>query len=113
MCCKGEAVDDVSVDFEQCGKRTHVFWQDPLVEITDYLRQSRSFADNVYVISHNSREYDAQFLLGRFLELRWVPKLKMNGSKILNMVVDKFQFLYSLIYLPMSLKSMPKSLDIT
>ena len=25
ICCKCEAVDDLSVDFTHCGKRTHVF----------------------------------------------------------------------------------------
>jgi hypothetical protein len=36
----------------------------------------------------------------------------MDGSKILSMVVDNVQFLDSLNYLPMSLKSMPKSYDL-
>jgi hypothetical protein len=113
MCCKCEAVDDVNVDCEQCCKRVHWFWQDPLGKFIDYLRLSRSFADKVYVISHNSRGYDAQFLLRRFLELRWEPKLIMDGSKILSMVVEHFHFLDSLYYLPMSLKNMPKSFDLT
>jgi len=37
----------------------------------------------------------------------------MDGSKILSMVVDKFHYLDSLNYLPMSLKSIPKSFDLT
>jgi hypothetical protein len=37
----------------------------------------------------------------------------MDGSKILNVVVENFHFLDSLNYLPMSLKSMPKSFDLT
>ena len=71
MCFKCEVVDDLSDDCEQCGKRTHVIWQNPLGEFIDYLRLSRSFADKIFVISHNSRGYDAHFLLRRFLELRW------------------------------------------
>jgi len=51
-----------------------------------------------------------QFLL-RFLELRWEPNLIMDGSKILNMVVENLHFPDSLICL--SLKSMPKSFDLT
>jgi len=39
--------------------------------------------------------------------------LKENGSKILSMVVEKFHFMDSLNYLPMSPKSMHKSLDLT
>jgi len=70
MCSKCEAVEDLSADCEQRGKRTHVFWQDPIGEFIEYLRLSRPFADKIYVTSHNSRGYDAQFLLSRFLELR-------------------------------------------
>jgi L-lactate utilization protein LutB len=64
MCSKSEAVEDLSVDCTQCGKCTHVFWvEDPVGKFIDYLRQSRPFADKMYVISHNSKGYDAQFLL--------------------------------------------------
>lgn len=35
----------------------------------DYFRLFRQFAEKVYVISHNCRGYDAQFLLRRFLDL--------------------------------------------
>jgi len=103
----------MNVDCEQCGKRTHVFWQDPIGKFIDYLRQSRPFADKIYILSHNSRGYDAQFLLRKFLELRWKPELIMDGSKILSMVVANLYFLDSLNFLPMSLKSMPKSFDLT
>ena len=37
----------------------------------------------------------------------------MDGSKILSTVVENFWFLDSLNFLPMSLKSMPKSFDLT
>ena len=50
MCCKCEAVEDVNVDCEQCGKRVHSLWQDPEGKFIDYLRLSRPFADKVYVI---------------------------------------------------------------
>ena len=96
----------------KCGKRTHVFWQDPIGKFIDYLQQSRPSADKIYIISHNSRGYDAQFLLRKFLELRWKPELIKDGSKILSMVVENFCFLDSLNFLPMSLKSMPKSFDL-
>jgi len=110
MCSKCETLDDVNVNCEQCGKRVHTFWQDPLRKFIDFLRLSRPFADKIHVISHNSRGYDAQFLL-RFLELRWEPKLTIDGSKILSTVVENFHFLNSLNYLLMCLKSMPKSFD--
>jgi len=87
MISKGEAVDDMSIDYEQCGKRTHMFWQDPAGKFIEYLRLSRPFDDKIYVTPHNSRGYDAQFLLQRFLELRWVPQFIMDGTKTLSVFV--------------------------
>ena len=113
MCSKGEAVDALSVDCKQCGKRTHVVWTEhPLGIFIDYLQQSRPFADEIYVVSHNSRGYDVQFLLRTFLEMRWTPQLIMDGTKILSMIVENLHFLILLIVY-LSLKSMPKSCDLT
>ena len=66
-----------------------------------------------FVISHNSPGHVAQFLLRSFLELRRVPKLIMEYSKILCMDVASLHFLDSFNYLPMSLNSMPKTFDVT
>ena len=111
MCSKCEAVDDLSVDCKQCGKRTHVFsTEDPVEKFIDY--QSRLFVDKIYVISHNSRGYDAQFLHRKFLVMRWTPQLIMDGTKILSMIVENLHFLILLIVY-LSLKSMPKSYDLT
>ena len=60
---------------------------------------------------HTTLVDTTQFLL-RFLELRWEPKLIIDGSKILSMVVEN-HFLDSLNYLRISLNSMPKSFDLT
>ena len=62
----------------------------------EYLRQSRLFADKTYVISHNSRGYDAQIVQRMFLELRWTHQLIMDSTKILSMVVESLHFLDSL-----------------
>lgn len=102
-----------SVDCKQCGKRTHVFWaEDPVGKFVDYLRQSRPFAGKI-LSYHISRGYDAQFLLRKFLELRWTPQLIMDGTKILSMIVENLHFLDSFNFLPMALKSMPKSFDLS
>ena len=76
-------MDDLNVDFEQCGKRVHSLWKHHVGKFIHYLRQSPPFADKVYVISLNSREYDAQFLLRSFLELRWAAQLVMDARKFL------------------------------
>jgi hypothetical protein len=52
-------------------------------------------------------------MLRKILELRWTPQLIMDGTKILSMIVENLHFLDSLNFLPMSLKSMPKSFDLT
>ena len=48
-----------------------------------------------------------------FLDLRWEPELIKDGTKILIMSVEHLKFLDSLNFLPMSLKSTPKSFDLT
>jgi hypothetical protein len=113
ICSKCEAVDDLNINCLQCGKRVHMFWEDHIGTFIDYLRLSRPFDDKIYVISHNSRKYHAHFLIRKFLELRWGPKLIMDGTKILTMCVENLIFVDSLCFLPMSLKSMPKSFDLT
>ena len=96
--------------YKQCGERTHVFWaEDPVCKFIDYLRQSRLFANKIYIISHNSPGYDAQFLLRKFLEMRWTPQLIMDGTKILGMVIENLHSLDYLKFLPVSLKRMLKS----
>jgi len=87
--------------------------KDPEGKFIEYLRQSRPFAYKIYVITHNSRGYDAQFLLRKFLELRWTPQMIMDGTKILSMISRICTFLDFLNFLPMSLKSMHKSFDLT
>jgi hypothetical protein len=110
MCSKCEAVDKLNINCEQCGQRVHVFLENPLGIFINYLRLSRPSSDKIYIISLNSRGYDSQFLVRRFLELRWVPQLIMIGTKILSMCVDHLIFVDSLNLLPMNLKCMPNHL---
>jgi hypothetical protein len=112
-CPKCESVADISVDCVQCGKREHVFWgPDVIGKFVDYLRIDRPFLDKIFVIAHNSRGYDNQFLLRRFLELKWTPKLIMDGTKILSMSVEHLEFRDSLNFVPMGLRAMSKAFDL-
>ena len=113
MCSKCETIKDLNIDCQQCGKCTHIFWQDCIGKFIEYLRLSRIFEDKIYVMSHNSCGYEAQLLIRRFLEQRWVPKLIMDGMRILSMSVEKFYFLDSLNFLATSLYNMTKSFDLT
>jgi len=95
-------------------KRTHVFRaEDPVGKFILYLLESRHLAGKICVISHNSRGYDAKFLLRKFLKLRWTIQLIMDDTKILIIIVEKLHFLDSLNFLPMSQKITPKSFDLT
>jgi hypothetical protein len=62
MCCKCEAVEDVNVDCEQCGKRVHSFWQDPVGKFIDYQRMSRPFVDKIW----------------HFTQLSWIRRTVSN-----------------------------------
>ena len=86
--------------------------ENPVGNLIYYLLQSRPLADKFYVILYSPRGYNAQFLLRRFLELRWTPQFVMDGTKILRMVV-KLHFLNSVNFLPMSLKRMPNQFDLS
>ena len=55
----------------------------------------------------------AQFLLRRFLELKWVTQLMIDVSNILSILVENLHFLDSFIYVPMRFKSIPKSFHLT
>ena len=80
-CYKCEAKINLSAHWKQCLKRTHVFWaEEPSGKFIDYLRQSRPFAEKICVVSHNSRGYDAHFLLRKIPEMRWAPQLIIDGT---------------------------------
>jgi hypothetical protein len=74
MFSKCETIEDMNIDFEQCGKRVRVYWEDRIGKFIDYIQLSIPFAEKVYVLSHSSREYYAQFLLRRFMDLSWLPE---------------------------------------
>ena len=82
MCSESQALNDMETDCEQCGKRTRVFWEDPVGKGIDYFRLSRPFADKIYVILNNSRGYDAQFLLHSFLKVKWELELTLQRGGI-------------------------------
>ena len=99
-------MNDLSVDYEQCGKRTHVFCQDPVGKFI--ISGCSDHLQIIFVLFHTTLVDTTQFLLRRFLELGWVPQLIMDGTKILSMSVENFHFLDYLNFIPMSLNSMPK-----
>ena len=65
-----------------------------------------------YVIAHNSRAYDCQFILKYCVNNRIIPKVLKRGTKILSMKVGNFKLIDSLSFMPMPLKSLPKCFGI-
>ena len=45
ICSECEAMDDLSVDFEQFGKRIHVFWEESVDKFIDNLQLPRPFTN--------------------------------------------------------------------
>jgi hypothetical protein len=65
------------------------------------------------MLSHNSRGYDAQLLLGRFLKFEWALDVVMDSLKILSMTVEHLTSFYSLNFIPVPLKSIAKSFGLS
>lgn len=69
---------------------------------------------NFTFIAHNMQGYDGIFLLRYLLEQSVKPKVILNGSKILSMVVPglKIRIIDSYSFLPMALSKLPKTFGI-
>jgi very-short-patch-repair endonuclease len=106
-----------------CGQKEYIFRGTGTVrDFNNFLfrRYSNYLADRkkysklkhdiiVYVIAHNSRAYDSQFILKYCLNNRIIPSVLKRGTKILSMRVGNFKFIDSLSFLPMSLKKLPST----
>jgi hypothetical protein len=82
FCSKCENAQDISIDCEQCGRRKHTFWDDPVEDMLTYLCKSRFWCTKMVVIAHNAKAFDLHFILDRAIFLKWKPKLILNGLKI-------------------------------
>ena len=63
----------------------------------------------INLVAHNSKAYDLQFILKYCIENRIIPKVIKNGLKLLSMRVSNYKFIDSLNFLPMPLKTLPKT----
>jgi len=62
----------------------------------------------IYVIAHNSRGYDSQFILKYCVNNRITPSVIKKGTKILSIRIKNIKFIDSLSFLPMALKKLPE-----
>ena len=81
---KCPSVDDLCVHCEQCEKYAHMFWQEPVRKLF-IIYGCANHSQISFMLFYTTLRHDAHFVPRRFLGLRWVPQLKMNGAEILNM----------------------------
>jgi hypothetical protein len=78
FCTQCEMSADIDEDCERC-KRKHSFWDDPTGDLLSYLRENRPWVSTVVAIAHQAKASDSQFILNRAIEMKWKPKLNLNG----------------------------------
>lgn len=106
-----------------CGNKEYVFKGNNTVKdftkfifetYSNFIKDKKEYLqlkDNisVYVIAHNSRAYDCQFILKYCVNNRFIPNVIKKGTKILQMKIGSFKFIDSLSFLPMPLRKFPET----
>ena len=104
-----------------CGQKEYIFRGSNTVKdfntfifrtYSSYLKDRKKYSNmkndiKAFVIAHNSRSYDCQFILKYCVNNRITPNVLKRGTKILSMKVGNFKFIDSLSFLPMPLKKLP------
>jgi DNA polymerase type B, organellar and viral len=113
--CIDNDEDDKS-DCNLCGKREHIFEEDPIRQFIDHMRQ-RSFQDNfscLKAVAHNAKAYDTQFFIKRFVsDFKWKPDIIKIGLRVLQMTLpdSKISFIDSISFMPLPLSGLPKAFN--
>ena len=110
FCSKCENIQDINIDCEQCGRRKHTFWDDPVGDLLTYLCKSRPWCNKIVAIAHNAKAF-LHFILNRAIFLKWKPKLIVNGLKITDMTMEHLTFIDSISFMPCSLRKLPTHSD--
>ena len=106
-------MSDIEEDCIQCGKRIHSFWDDPVGDMFNYLRESRHWVEKIIVNAHNAKAFDLQFFLKGVILLKWQLEMIMNGMKIMCMRMEHLLFLDSVSLLPVALRKLPDAFGLT
>ncbi|XP_034236318.1 uncharacterized protein LOC117642344 [Thrips palmi] len=75
--------------------------------------QSFGAKTELLIVAHNAKAFDAVFVLQELVARRLKPELVLNGAKILNMKLNTWSFIDSLMFLPMPLSALPKAFGLT
>ena len=113
FCSRCESVEDVRHECEQCGKRKHSFWEDPVGDMLSYLCEPRPWFKQIIALAHNAKAFDLPFILNRVVFLKWRSELIMNGQKILCMTFENMNFIDSICFIPFPLRKLPSAFGLT
>jgi len=104
---------DIDEDYKRWCRRQHAFWDDPIGDLFSYLCEPRPWVNKVVAISHNAKAFDSQFILNRAIQIKWKPKLILNGLKIVSMKIEHMLFIDSVSYLPMKIRKLPEAFGLS
>ncbi|XP_065223580.1 uncharacterized protein LOC135847791 [Planococcus citri] len=110
--CINNENDDMLVDCDYCGKRHFVIENkegDALLhDFFTIIREKTPPFMKTYVYAHNGGGYDYMFLIEYMVrEIEWIPKLIMNGSKLISMKYNNIEFKDSLNFFHTKLAALP------
>ena len=93
-----------------CGKREQVFKINPVKQFVEYVFREVTDFNKIICIAHNSKGYDAQFILQYLVEdLNVRPELILNGTSVIQLRLRKTVLIDSLNYFHMPLSKLPKA----
>ncbi|XP_033213572.1 uncharacterized protein LOC117170699 [Belonocnema kinseyi] len=77
---------DPNVRCKWCDIRQYIFSEDPVSEFTKFATRKMSHFTETFLIAHNAKGFDAQFILSHLIKekgLRNPPEIILNGTSIL------------------------------
>ena len=113
FCARCEMQPDISVDCERCGKRRHSFYDDPVGDLLFYVCAPRKWCEKVVAIAHNAKGFTRNSFLTEPFFLKWLPKLILNGLKIICMQIQHLTFIDSVSFQPMPLRKLPEAFGLS
>ena len=109
----GRHVANLLIVQDETGFETVFKGDDCVEEFTSWLLDGTH--QGAIAIAHNLRSFDGILLCEQFYKKLLLPKLILNGAKIMPMELEeaKIKFRDSLNFLPMPLKALPKTFGLT
>ncbi|CAH0559292.1 unnamed protein product [Brassicogethes aeneus] len=111
VCSECISNENIDLDCSKCGKRKHIFSEDPVESLLNYLHEFEKKKFNVFALAHNMKGYDGCFITKQIFKHvnRWNPKIIRNGCKFVSITCNKIKFIDSLNYMPLPLNKLPSA----